>query len=74
MASIQIDSQAKANIDRILALMMRGIRRVEALPERGGLHEWVIVQEKRGEDLLDCTYVWLDGQWTCIGQVGVDAS
>lgn len=74
MATTQIDSQAKANIDRIERRKMQGLKRVQRLPERGGLNEWVLMLETHtiGEEEVEIEqpYVWLENEWIPIGGLG----
>lgn len=60
----QIDRQVKANIDRLERRMMRGIKRVQRLPERGGLNEWVILEQEDGGEV---SYVWESNAWRSLG-------
>ena len=68
---MKVDRSAKANLDRISKDKMNRLRRVKALPARGGLGDWVVVSEQRvvnGESMeADVFYTWLDGTWLRMG-------
>ena len=49
---VQIDRQAKANIDRLDKRKQNVIRRVESLPERGVSGDWVVCCEERAADAV----------------------
>ena len=63
MAS-KVDTQVKANLDRIDRRKMNRIQRVQSLPARGGSGDWVVRTEKArvdNEDVdFDVTYAWVD--------------
>ena len=70
MAATQIDPQAKANIDRIERRKMNSLKRVQSLPARGSLGDWVVVAEKHmqsGEEVsVDVAYAWMENKWIMI--------
>lgn len=74
MSTRQVDSQLKANLDRVNRGKMNSLQRVHQLPARGGAGDWVVIEEVReqnGEQVkVDVTYAWIDNKWTVIGARG----
>ena len=67
---MRIDPSTKSNVDRIDGRKMNRLRRVQSLPGRGGLGDWVVL-DVNGKDV---TYAWLEGEWVPVGAVSGDGT
>lgn len=69
--STKIDPGQKMNQDRMNRNKMNRLQRVQKLPERGGVGDWVLMREPRevnGDTIdIDVAYAWVDGEWVPLG-------
>ena len=70
----KIDPSLKANQDRMNRNKMNRLQRVQELPARGGVGDWVVRLEEQtvGEERFEVeqVYAWVENRWVAIGGLG----